>query len=654
MSRPAGSDDDPVDDPVIGIDIGSSKIAVKVWQRGQSHFGNFTDLDATGHYQVRACVLYDTERELFCDLGEDALRKFSGQICDTTKKCRYHLFDQPKKSVYKSTRRPGEAMDDMIKSLNKKSTQDMIKSLNKKSTQKRASDVYAGIITVIVDKLKNSVDPGFSNTAKSKDTKWVLTYPACWPIKARRFMLEVAEKAGLQKEQVMILNEPKAAAISPLKSEGIKGEILLIVDVGARTTDFAALRKLGKNEFAELMEAVGDNSLGASSINDKILSTIKLMVGEEKFGELGDPKKREEYMALIQDVEELKKGVRPHLRLPNTLVPPETPEASTFMLYNEEQQMIKFRNDSRSRIFKPLLSKIQKRVKEQLKKLRAIPGISLEGRPETIRILFTGGLATNLFLRDHMLRELRDNSTMVSFQSEGSQAVVTGAVYYGKNPNVMSEQISSINLWIKWDFPPGRYEWECILKKGGKYGLDEKKELVRFNSQDTDEIVEEIWADEIEPPESSKRISDKEFKRRNPQHFCVCPVKLGKDYKAGKAKVMLNIMYGLEWIQFRAKMGDDTICGLTQAAWNLGHSVQNDEKKRLNLSEGKKTGNTPKYINKQGNGYQLTCPNSRCTKRKRKYPKRRSSSSVTHVGFYKTLPEACEAQKNHKKSCKSL
>lgn len=132
----------------------------------------------------------------------------------------------------------------------------------------------------------------------------VATVPAGFSYVQRTALLDAAEKAGIQIEQLM--NEPTAAAIAYGLDTRI-GQRIAVFDLGGGTFDFTIL-EVQKSAF-EVLSTTSDPMLGSSDIDgaiaarmaDDLRTTHRLVVPREKMGRLRPAAERMKIELSTQD-----------------------------------------------------------------------------------------------------------------------------------------------------------------------------------------------------------------------------------------------------------------------------------------------------------------------------------------------------------------
>ncbi|CAG2224040.1 unnamed protein product [Mytilus edulis] len=90
---------------------------------------------------------------------------------------------------------------------------DVIKDITGK--QMKAIQVFSAAISYLKDHLLKTLQKSFQTDSNIsyKDIHWVLTVPAIWEMRAKQFMRDAAEMAGISGDQLSLALEPEAASL---------------------------------------------------------------------------------------------------------------------------------------------------------------------------------------------------------------------------------------------------------------------------------------------------------------------------------------------------------------------------------------------------------------------------------------------------------
>lgn len=110
------------------------------------------------------------------------------------------------------------------------------------------------LVAHVLTRVKQLADDYQTNLSKTGFSGAVLTIPATYQEHKRHLMRAAAVQAGFQQDELLLLEEPVAAAhYYGQQSQMADGEILLVYDLGGGTFDTALLRKKGESfEFLAL------------------------------------------------------------------------------------------------------------------------------------------------------------------------------------------------------------------------------------------------------------------------------------------------------------------------------------------------------------------------------------------------------------------
>ena len=154
-----------------------------------------------------------------------------------------------------------------------------------------------------------------NNRIKNKninDIKWVLTVPPLWDEKGKKFMKEIAYKAGMIKSEIAL--EPEAASLAIFHDKSIKkkflqkGKTFLIVDAGGYSVDISANKIIDNNNNLEQLLKPCSEAFGSNLINERIVEIIEAVYGKKKIEEV----KKNDYEAwekTLDEIEEKKKEI---------------------------------------------------------------------------------------------------------------------------------------------------------------------------------------------------------------------------------------------------------------------------------------------------------------------------------------------------------
>ncbi|KAK3099358.1 hypothetical protein FSP39_003254 [Pinctada imbricata] len=162
--------------------------------------------------------------------------------------------------------------------------------------EKPAVDVFSAVIRYFKETLQKKVElQGNEYGFDYDDVYWVITVPAIWNLKAKQFMRIAATKAGLKDNQLSLALKPEAASLYCLRfpvqvvtmSDGAKeiaslpkGSRYLVLDLGGDTVDITAHEVSEDGGLRELHQACGGN-WGGNRVNDQFVEFLEELFGNE-------------------------------------------------------------------------------------------------------------------------------------------------------------------------------------------------------------------------------------------------------------------------------------------------------------------------------------------------------------------------------------
>ncbi|XP_038145562.1 heat shock 70 kDa protein 12A-like [Cyprinodon tularosa] len=289
----------------------------------------------------------------------------------------------------------------------------------------------------------------------ASDFNWVLTVPAIWDPSAKQFMREAATEAGIvtedTEEKLIIALEPEAASVwcKKLPSDGFitpnhnrdsldesPGTQYIVVDCGGGTIDITVHEVLEGGALKELHKASG-NDLGGQTVDKK----FKEFLGEIFCDGVWDEYEKNypsEVHKMMYDFTRLKQVDEDvQITCPYNLgkLAQKKKEIEDFFKSVEGA----FWNEGSIRISK--------------EKMRFFFAESLKGITESLNeifkkdfriefILLVGGYAGSQILRQHIFDQFADKcKVLCPFRAQ--EAIVKGAVQFGKNPELVASRKSA-------------------------------------------------------------------------------------------------------------------------------------------------------------------------------------------------------------------
>uniref|UniRef100_A0A4W6D9U8 Heat shock protein family A (Hsp70) member 12A.2 n=1 Tax=Lates calcarifer TaxID=8187 RepID=A0A4W6D9U8_LATCA len=295
----------------------------------------------------------------------------------------------------------------------------------------------------------------------ASDFTWVLTVPAIWDPSAKQFMREAATQAGIvtkgKEDKLVIALEPEAASVwcKKLPAEGFitqnhggdslehsPGTQYIVVDCGGGTIDITVHEVLDGGALKELHKASG-NDLGGQSVDKKFKEFLREIFCDGVWDEYEREYPSEvqkmmyEFAVLKRKDEDLQitcsfnLGSLAQGRHRNMEKIFETVEGASW-----NDGSIKISKDKMRSFFIESLNSITESLREILDKDFNIQFI-----------LLVGGYAESKILRGHINDQFGDQcKVLCPFRAQ--EAIVKGAVKFGRNPEVVASRKSAFTYGI--------------------------------------------------------------------------------------------------------------------------------------------------------------------------------------------------------------
>uniref|UniRef100_A0AAU0MUL5 Heat shock protein family A member 12 variant X4 n=1 Tax=Urechis unicinctus TaxID=6432 RepID=A0AAU0MUL5_UREUN len=376
-------------------------------------------------------------------------------------------------------------------------------------------DLMTFSLTYLKDSLIKHANQQTSGDVTASLLRWVVTVPAIWDDSAKQFMREAAVKAGLDDNtnasQLLIALEPEAASIqcrgTSVNSIGVEagdrsmdstgqldvGTKFLVVDAGGGTLDMTAQEVLPEAQMQVLCCANG-GPFGGVRVNELIAELLNQIYGADVM-----KRYREEctadYGALMNNIEVKKRTINREKKATFNL-PISQALAEIATDYHKKPfaecisaDMMEKGVVARSGILKiphsmvlkavtTITDHIVQNVDDQLKQSE-VAGVSY--------IVMVGGFSESPVLQGAIKEQFGARYTVI-IPSDASTAVLSGAVAFGHNPNVIyarrAQKTCAVEMWPP--FVEGRHpesrkvvadDGACLVR-GAVHVLVKKGEVV--------------------------------------------------------------------------------------------------------------------------------------------------------------------------------
>ncbi|XP_072253694.1 heat shock 70 kDa protein 12A-like [Leuresthes tenuis] len=460
------------------------------------------------------CILFD-EHEEFMYFGYEAKTEYIDVRGEEAKKL--YFFENFKMALYGTK-------------LNREVT---IKAANGKSMT--ALKVFTESLRFLKDDALKTIS---ASTAGMKflasDFTWVLTVPAIWDPSAKQFMREAATKAGIVTEgnehKLVIALEPEAASVwcKKLPADGFitqnhdrdaldesPGTQYIVVDCGGGTIDITVHEVQEGGALKELDKASG-NDQGGQNVDRKFKEFLKEIFCDGVWDEYEKnyPSEVQKLMFDFTRLKQVDKDVQ--FSCPYNLgkLAQKNKDIEKFFepvpgaTWNDGS--IKISRDKMRSFFAESLQGITENLKEILKK-----DFSIE------YILLVGGYAGSHILRQHIAKQFgRRCKLLCPYRAQ--EAIVNGAVKFGKNPELVASRKSAYAYGIKYSdyFDKSQHKAEKKYTANGcDFCADIFLKLVSIGEDVGWNETREHFLYPVEPDQTSMKLTFYRTERKNAKYI---------------------------------------------------------------------------------------------------------------------------------------
>ncbi|KAM9342349.1 heat shock 70 kDa protein 12A-like [Pholidichthys leucotaenia] len=385
------------------------------------------------------CILFN-EHEEFLKFGYEAIRAYTGMHEKDAKK--HYLFKNFKMALY------GKDLSGDV----------TIEDANKKSM--KALTVFAEALRFLKDDALETISAKAGKEFIASDFTWVLTVPAIWDPSAKQFMRKAATQAGIvtreMEDRLVIALEPEAASVwcKKLPPNGFitkshdgaaldqqPGTRYIVADCGGGTIDITVHEILDGGSLKELHKASG-NDLGGQNVDRKFKAFLSEIFCDgiwEEY-EANYPSEVQKMMYDFMYLKQVDDDVQ--LVCPYNLGKIAQKRKDVEELFEAVSDAswrdgsIVISRGKLTSFFNDSLSGITKILKEILDKDLGIEFI-----------LLVGGFAKSKILRQGIKEEFSGVSRILC-PSKPQQAIVNGAVQYGRTPELVASRKSAFTYGI--------------------------------------------------------------------------------------------------------------------------------------------------------------------------------------------------------------
>lgn len=394
------------------------------------------------------CLLLNSDKE-FDSFGYEAENKYAELVMDGEQND-YYYFHRFKMSLHNNKNVKGDmALED----------------ITGKSVP--AIDVFANSIKALVNHLMDALESRGTGV-KASDIKWVLTVPAIWTDNSKQFMRKSAEKAGIQKDHLLISLEPEAASIycQYLPTEKLSGAEsgftmskigtkYMIVDLGGGTVDITVHEKLAGGGLKEISRATGGDC-GGTSIDADFIQLLAKIFGAPLIHTMKQ-EEPEAYLDLLREFETVKRTITPSkVGKINMTIPYATLDSLCKKYLKEDlpstlslspyTNTISIRGDKMridADIFKNLFDKTVKNILALLQEI-----LTRKESESLTLILLVGGFAECSLVQSEIRKAFLHRRVIVP--EESGLTVLRGAVLFGHNSKAIYMRKIRVTYGVSW------------------------------------------------------------------------------------------------------------------------------------------------------------------------------------------------------------
>ncbi|XP_052722156.1 heat shock 70 kDa protein 12A-like isoform X2 [Crassostrea angulata] len=424
-------------------------------------------------YKTPSALLLNPDQS-FNSFGFDAEKRYAS-LTDDGKDCKKYFFFRRFKMILKSS---------LEKRVHRKT-----QCIAENGLSVNAMKVFTHCINHMRKHLLKDIEEKLAGEITMDDIHFVLTVPAIWDDTAKMFMREAAVDAGIKSDQLLIALEPEAASIycqlMHLESNENKrfflagkeiGAKYMVLDLGGGTADITIHQLKEDGSLAELVPASG-GSWGGTCI-DKALNDFLTKVFGETVMKIfkTDPEYLEDYFEFWHRFEVKKRNFETKSNKNDeqnekdkseSRFAIQIPLALTEIVAKQNKQDMKkmksdaiitnaiqksqYRNDltfeygklfMKSSFFMTMFNPTTELIINHLKKLYLDIGQDLKV------ILMVGGFSECSVIQEAVKKEF-ERKCRVVVPNQAGLAVVKGAVYFGHQPDLITERVSRYTYGIQ-------------------------------------------------------------------------------------------------------------------------------------------------------------------------------------------------------------
>ncbi|VDI82370.1 Hypothetical predicted protein [Mytilus galloprovincialis] len=397
------------------------------------------------------CLLLNKKRE-FVAFGYDAEDRWTDLILDKEQDD-YYYFQRFKMNLHN----------------NKNITSSMMLEDITGTKHLPAFDVFKLSIRFLVEHLLKMLDTR-GKIVHNDEVQWVLTVPAIWTDKAKKFMRSCAEAAGIPANNLIVALEPEAASIfcqflqtekkdcsEPGFTVTAEGTEYMVVDLGGGTADITVHQKAANCHLKEKHRAMG-NDCGGTSIDKRFLKLLEKIVGDTVMKSLKEESPLA-YLDLVREFETVKRTVdneKPKVTMSIPVIALEKlcqkvhktdlESLINTSSYSKEIQLtydkIRMNLDFFNKLFMPSINDVISLIKEIFRN---------KTLKDVTHMLLVGGFSDCKLMQKAVRQEFPEKRIIIP--GEASLSVMKGAVLFGHRPHYITSRIMRRSYGVKTNLP---------------------------------------------------------------------------------------------------------------------------------------------------------------------------------------------------------
>ncbi|KAI7865162.1 hypothetical protein BDF14DRAFT_1883709 [Spinellus fusiger] len=431
------------------------------------------------------------------------------------------------------------------------------------------------VIDVIADYLRSfhahvctELLKGFAGNYDQSKFRYCLTVPAMWSDRAKAVMREAAIRADLiqrsdHPERLMLISEPEAAALyCERKSEQfnlVHGQRFMICDAGGGTVDLIVFeidqQPNGKRTLKEVTNGHG-GSCGSGFLDLKMREYIKRKFSHH--GNINDSSMEHIMDTFVNIIKPEFDGYEDHfLDLPASMGLGDLTDEDIGL---ENGSLCLPAHELRDEVFEPVIVQVLDLIEGQLAQ-----------SPNLEAIFLVGGFGQSNYLFRRVEEAFANRVGMIGVPPRGELAVVRGAVYFGLNPQIVTERVSrrtygvETRMLFQPDLDPPEYSvvgvdqktycrqrFSIYVQKGQSVKVDERvsKNFVISYPNDTDSDLFAFDGEGLPPRLTTHPLIKKVG------HFPIRMPTLDNIRPGDKVNMSIDMYFGLTEIKIECTIQD--------------------------------------------------------------------------------------------------